>query len=347
MLCMWRQKPGKRAHWNKAREQWPEWLPLLNGHSLAGFDLSNANLSGANLSESNLDNATLTGANLSKSDLSAATLREANLIRSDLSSAYLCGADLSDTTLFKANLAGAVLHGAKLDDANISLADLRMAMLRFASIKGVRLDGVRGMRLDGNDIREVRFPPNTSEAWHVIRRAYTGTKFFFHLLLLVIFFGSMGLRTALWVGVNRAQAAVVNAAERLDVAAESVQVTTPDFAAAMHIAAHELSKVQETFTQDTSTYQVWQVLLGVDRGWWAFALAVLLVVYNIARVWLTYMVGALREESDRSGYAPYWADYKWAWYWHNYVMRWLIFFAFGSFAYHAWFWLTSAVVLPG
>ena len=203
------------------------------------------------------------------------------------------------------------------------------------------------MRLDGNDVRDVRFPPNTSEAWHTVRREYTGTKFFFHLLLLTVFFGSMGLRAAMWVGVNRAQAAVVHAAERVDTAAKTARTTHPDLASVIQDSAQELAKVTQTFTESTNPYQVWQVLLGLDRGWGACALAVVLLLYNIGRIWLTYQIGALREESDRSGFAPYWKDYKRAWYAHHYVMRWLMFVAVLSFVYHAWFWLTAPVVLPG
>lgn len=151
----------------------------------------------------------------------------------------------------------------------------------------------------------------------------------------------------MWVGVNRAQTAVVHAAERVDAAAQTAQATHPDLAAAMQDAAREIGNVTQTFTKTTNTYQVWQVLTGLDRGWGACALAILLLLYNIGRGWLTYQLGAMREESDRSGFAPYWKDYKLAWYTHHYLMRWLMLIAVLSFAYHAWFWLTATVVLPG
>lgn len=312
MLKGWKEEPHKRDQWNLTRMQWQYWRPLLRNADLKLTNLGKASLTWANLHAANLWWAKLSGAGLEEADL-----REANLEWADLT-----GANLTRANLTRANLTGANLAGA----------DLRQ---------------VRGMRLDGNDIREVRFPPNVDEAWHHVRRGYTGTKFFFHLLLITIFFGSMGLRAAMWAGVNRAQTAVVNAAQRLDDAAEKAKATHPDLAVAMGEASRELAKVKETFTEDTRTYRIWQVLLGLDRGWTACVLAVLLLVYNAGRGWLTYTVGAMREEEERSGFAPYWKDYKRAWYLHHYVMRWLILIAATSFAYHAYFWLTAKVVLPG
>lgn len=372
MLKGWKDDVRKRERWNITRDRWLEWCPLLREACLVNEDLREANLYFADLRKSNLVLANLSGAKLSGAQLGGAELWNADLGKADFSGADLDGADIHSADLSGAdlraaglrganfgganlsgtNLCGADLSGANFGGANLSGADLRSAYLHAANLcdanlSGTDLVGAIGMRLDGTDIRGARFSPNADEPWHHVRRGYTGGKFFFHLLLLVIFFGSMGLRTAMWAGVNRAQTAVVNAAQRLDDAAEKTKATHPDLAVAMSEASRELAKVKETFTEDTRTYRIWQVLLGLDRGPWACVLAVLLLVYNAGRGWLTYTVGAMREEEERSGFAPYWKDYKRAWYLHHYVMRWLILIAATSFAYHAYFWLTAKVVLPG
>ena len=101
---------------------------LLNGHQVAGQDLSAAIIQNASLTSlqaeatifrasdlrySNLHLANLRDANLEESILIGANLREA-----DLSGANLSGADLSFADLTDANLQQANLQGAKLDQAH-------------------------------------------------------------------------------------------------------------------------------------------------------------------------------------------------------------------------------------
>ncbi len=228
-------------------------------------------------------------------------------------------------------------------------ADVRGVKFEGLNLRHCTLAHVRNMRLDGNDLKEVRFPPNTSEAWHTVRRAYTGTKFFFHLIPLTAFLGGYAVRMMMWVGVNRAQVAIVHAADKLEAAAITAAAppTHPESAVILGDAARELSHLNQSLTQTTREYEVWQVLLGLDRGWSTCALAVVLIAYNILRGYLTHDVGAMRDESDRSGFAPYWKDYKRAWYVHTYLMRWLMLIALVSFLWHAWGWLRSPVWLPG
>jgi uncharacterized protein YjbI with pentapeptide repeats len=104
---------------------------VLGAANLSRADLSIANLRGVDLSGANLNRADLSGANLSRADLS-----EANLILADLSEANLTEAGLGAANLTRANLSGARLRRANLILANLSGADLSGADLyeaKFAS----------------------------------------------------------------------------------------------------------------------------------------------------------------------------------------------------------------------
>jgi hypothetical protein len=163
---------------------------------------------------------------------------------------------------------------------------------------------------------------------------------------LSAFLAGYATRAMMWVSVNRAQHGVAHAAQSLEHTAREAASTQPEAAAVIAEAARGLAQLQESLTPAAREYQVWQLMLGLDRGWFALATAVILIAYNILRAWLTHDVGAMRDEADRSGFAPYWRDYKRAWYAHTYVMRWLVLLALVSFLWHAWGWLSAPVWLP-
>ena len=90
---------------------------------------------------------------------------------------------------------------------------------------------------------------------------------------------------------------------------------------------------------------VWKVLLGVDKGHWYVSTAVLLLVYNLCRLFLTVKVTALNDEQNRTGYAPGLRDYRWL-RWPHWIVSILLLFAVGSFLFHFYGWMTATVWLP-
>jgi hypothetical protein len=54
-------------------------------------------------------------------------------------------------------------------------------------------------------------------------------------------------------------------------------------------------------------------LLGFDQEPWSAVLSVALLLYNVARALLTYSIGPLRDEEERTGNTPARADY-WPWW---------------------------------
>jgi uncharacterized protein YjbI with pentapeptide repeats len=99
-------------------------LARVDGKTLRGASLVNAQLSGADLSGADLTNATLSGALLEHAMLDRASLVGACLDRADLRHASLIDANLTDASLLKAKLGRAQLNGCKLRYAKLAGAQL-------------------------------------------------------------------------------------------------------------------------------------------------------------------------------------------------------------------------------
>lgn len=105
----------------------------MSGAVLAGADLTNANMSGAVLTNCNFADAVLHRANLEMADLAGANLLQANLRQVDAALANLS----------QASLVGAQLVGADLSDANLTNADLSGADLTDCQLVRARTEAVR------------------------------------------------------------------------------------------------------------------------------------------------------------------------------------------------------------
>ncbi len=324
--------------WNKLRKHEPNYRPDLSKADLPKADLSRwpgegANLKGASLSEANLSGADLSGTDLSKADLS-----EANLSGADLS-----GGLLSDET----NLSGANLSWANLSGANLSGADLSGANLIGAKLSGADLRYVRDLVLDGNEMKGAIFSSMAKDPWSVLRRKYSGPNMFFSLIFLAIFALPYMAKTMMWIGVNRAQVGLIEVTTDLQDATE--QLEDGPGAVLVGQVADKLSRIQPCLENDCSEFKVWQVLIGFDRDWIFWSLAILLLVYNLCRGFLTWRVGPLRDDVDLTGYAPPlkgFHGYGWL-IWPHRIVQVLLWVSVFSLAYHGWDWLfNTSVWLP-
>lgn len=189
-----------------SREQWP--LPDPDGHvperqtrpdvqaaitvigrrdagrdrdpiSLAGVNLTRANLSRANLNGANLVHADLTGVWLTDALLSGAVFGDADLtdavlggadltgalLSANLTRANLTSADLTDAILIRADLTDAFLIGANLTRANLTRATMTRTKLVNANLAGAKLANVdlpqadiAGANFDDADLTNAWFP---------------------------------------------------------------------------------------------------------------------------------------------------------------------------------------------
>ncbi len=333
-------KEGVEA-WNKWRKENPVFRP-----NLTRADLKKSNLSGANLFDANLSGADLSEADLRGTDLMGANLREANLSGADLSEADLLVANLSKADLREADLREANLGEADLNEADLSDANLSMALLRQACLNRAQLRNCKELLLDDCEIEGTRFSPGAKDPWSVLRRTYSGPRYALHLIFLIAFLVPYIAKALMWTGVTNTQQAIVDLQGTIQQAAETVADSTyQPLAIALETAAERLADYVPSEETGWRRFRVYQLLVGWDKNWLQVALVLVLLLYNGVRWKLTSRVSLLREEEERSHYAPALSDY-WRLYQAHRVVQILLFVALASFAYHAWYWLTQEVWLP-
>src|SRR5262249_44487529 len=123
--------------------------------------------------------------------------------------------------------------------------------------------------------------------WSVLRQSYAGPRVVVLLMGLVAFAAPYVGRVAMYALIGRA---------------ESVLVRHPPPGPPWEVIA-EMS--ERGHTRPALAY-----LLPWDQGVWHAALALVLVAYNIGVYRLISRVGPLRDEEERSGFAPAWAHYR-------------------------------------
>ncbi len=346
----------------------------LSGANLMLVDLSKANLCGVNFNGAIMWKANLSGLNLSglylcDVDLCEANLSKVDLSESDLSRAKLVGANLSKADLIGTDLSGANLSEADFSGANLSVANFSRAILRYADLSGVDLCDVDHIYFDSNYIKDARFSPNARDPWSVLRRNYTGPRMIFNVLCLVAFLLPYIVKTIGLVALNNLEnheytSHLISKFENSEIALQSIN--------------HDKSEIDESRKQSPiingKRYRIYQILIGWDQGWTYWILSLVLIIYNLARALLTYFVGALREEEERSGYTPslngkvlystsldnilpishhfrwrlfrvHLFSYGWMIYLHYFVQAALL-ISLISFAWHGYHWLTAEVWIP-
>ena len=102
--------------------------------------LAGANLSKADLLRANLSGADLSNVNLSEANLFASNLSEANLLHADLSGAKLCFVNLVNANLETANLERTDLYHSNLINANLHFAKLKDASFKYTNLELVNLN---------------------------------------------------------------------------------------------------------------------------------------------------------------------------------------------------------------
>ncbi len=271
------------------------------------------------------------------------------------------------------------------DAANFQYADLQKASMQHADLRGADLRNTRGLVLDVTRVRDAHFSPLSDDPWSTLRRAYTGPRLLFNLLLLIAFFLPYVARTGYWVAINRTQAATAELIHEARGRAEELRPEYPKIADAVEGLADSVERnLPGPDNPDSRRSQVWRVVIGVDRGTWFWVSAVLLLVYNALRAALTLLVAPMRDEEERSGVSPAYRVTGWSsrpreqaerearglarlrlrcsslWWaattrwtecygwlsWPHRVVTVIFWLAVASFAWNAWHWLRLDVWLP-
>jgi uncharacterized protein YjbI with pentapeptide repeats len=92
--------------------------------------------------------------------------------------------------------------------------------------------------------------------------------------------------------------------------------------------------------------RIWQLLLGTDRGIGGILLTTTLLLYNALRGFLTYCLGPLRDEEERTSETPFWDDYWLLWRTHQ-VISVLLYISLISGLMQIWEILFTTVLVAG
>jgi uncharacterized protein YjbI with pentapeptide repeats len=322
---------------------------------LQGADVSGAYLREASLVNAELEDGSLANALLEQAELDGACLHRASLAGANMSNARLELTRLEDATLTSARLEGAWLARARLDRAKVMhvhfddaklyetcLEDARLieacftgAKLDGANFDGANLRAVSGLRFDSNRIHRTQIDGNAKDPWSVLRRKYTGPWFFVHMLLLIVFFAPYAAKFLYLSGLSHGQTFIERQADALE---QKLDEYGP--------AVHAIREIEQRYKDTHERRRAVWVLLGWTEGWWACAMAGVLVLYNAIRAFLTLRISALRDAEERSQVTPALEDYWRLFQFHCWV-RLLMYIAIASALFNVSYWVcTTWVHLP-
>jgi len=325
-----------------------------------GAVMRRADLSGAKGAEPQFVNADLRRADLRTCVLARPAFLSANLTRAKLDQAVFKGGDLRDIRARRASFRdatfdGVVLHGADFEEGD--LRGLRGAVLDECRTRGTRFDPVRA-----RDTLTPRVP-----RWLVLRAAYTGGRLAFHLMLLTGFLIPLVSKSMLWSMVNEVQPGIATQVGEFGGHIELLRTriladsAVPGFnllpPAARDTVKIILKRVVDSLASDAlrratpclasqcDTVRVWQLVTNQREGGWEFGLTITLIVYNLARAYLTYRVAPLRDAELYVGVSPAFDEYRSYWRVHL-IFTGLLLVAVTYFIWKSAHAVLSIVVVP-
>lgn len=349
--------------WNAwVEKQGDEFQADLSGSKLEHLRAAGAKLSGANLNDANLSLASFPDADLRGASLSRAQLLGANLSKANLSGAMMARADCSNANFFETDLSDANLAFANLTEAGLLLTDFSGADLKRTDFSKTSLLAATGYVLDSCRLVEAQLPFQPRDPWGKLKLRYTGLRAVAHLLALGIFLLPFLAKTLFWSATNAGQSQLLQATlqaeqlalaledrsrdldARIDAQADALPVDVPRPGSLTDRAARIraiLSNVQPCLSANCRELPVWKLVLGLDQGWTFGLLTGLLILYNIARGFLTFGVSRVRqaEAESRTHASPAKSDYWRLWQAHRYVVHPLFLGAMLAFAFNAYVWL--------
>lgn len=270
-----------------------------------------------NFSEVDFTKTTFTNCNLEGSDFHESLLHQTQFTNSDLCSGNFIRADLVDAEFDSCQMQSALFVDVSGIASGFFECDLRLAKIKDSRFGGARflecnlsdsictntlfidanftktnldvadftasdLRNVVGLELDNSTIKDTRLSRD-GDTWTLLKYAYTGSTFFFHLIFLSGFFIPFVIQAFVWRTFNRAQTMY-----------EAI-LTTNGTQASSTVA------LSPCFAEECERWNILSLLLGLHRGWFWAALAILILTYNAIRLFLTRRVGILRDQEELGG----------------------------------------------
>jgi hypothetical protein len=168
------------------------------------------------------------------------------------------------------------------------------AHLVDCDLTGVDLQFCDGFVLDNTVTPGIRLPLRSDDPWSQLVRSYTGAKLLFNFLFLAAFFTPLIIKGVGLVALSHLETRL---SEKLAVVAKT---------AALYPSLVEIQQALDPCAiYRCEPIPVWRVLLGYDVSPWLFWIGIALLLYNVARAFLTWRIAPLKEEEVVSGRSPY------------------------------------------
>ena len=256
-----------------------------------------------------------------RADLSLATFGDgANLSAATFGD----GADLNAATFGnEADFEGATFgDGAKFKETTFgeegNLQDATFgpgASFQHARLPNADLRGLTGFVPDETYTRGAHFSARARDPWSRLRADFTGPRLIFNLLFLALFFLPFLARTVGYYAAGQTQAQVVEIIEAADDRLAAEAGAHPEL---VPLLRGQLDTVREHLPgpggEDDPRWRpsrVWKAVIGADRGWMLWLPAVTLLLYNLGRAGMTFLVPAMRDAEERSGITPQLSAQPW------------------------------------
>lgn len=296
----------------------------------------------------------LTKVNFGRAALVNVDLRDCELLGCNLASVRVSDSDFDNARLHAVpNGVPSTLELAVLRRCSFADTDLTGCSVKSAVIADSDLRRAKGLALDETVLIGTPMSAGAADDWSVLRRSYTGANMVFNVIAMIVFFLPFIFQALYWSGFNQAQLGLLRGLSAAE--AELAKVPAGEVHARVVKALQssidpQLQRcLQERAATDRvespSCRPVWQILLGVHEGTFAVVLSVVLLVYNLARLTLTWFVAPLRDEEVRTWHAPRRAAYAWMVPLHQ-VVRILVWVAIAAAFMHLGPHLVSPVWLP-
>jgi uncharacterized protein YjbI with pentapeptide repeats len=237
-----------------------------------------------------------------------AELRACTFINTVATRCNFVDAQLIDTSAVEARFIACDFRGASFTSADLFGAELTESDLR----------GAQGYNFDDNLARRIVLTTEASDYWSILRRAYTGARFGFNAVFLLVFFLPIIVRAVFWTELAQVENSAPHLQSELRKIADTLAAFPYPGVAQLATTLHNLAGAGLCGARHCVTVPVVLLFVGWPAkleasgilGYFALIVGVVagpaLIIYNALRGLLTFFVLPMRDEEMRSGHTPRW-----------------------------------------
>jgi uncharacterized protein YjbI with pentapeptide repeats len=250
-------------------------------------------------------------------ELEAVTFDLATITRCDYTEAVLRDCSfINVAAATHCRFVDARLTGLRAEGARFIMCDFRGASFASADLFGAELTGsdfrgARGYQFDDNLAHGVVLSSEAEDYWSILRRAYTGARFGFNAVFLLMFFLPIAARAMFWAELGEIDKSALHLRAELRQAADLLAALPYSGTAPIVTTLRKVADAGLCGARPCPDTPVALLFLGWPIQWDVFGIISLvagpfLIVYNALRGLITFYVLPMRDEEMRSGHTPRW-----------------------------------------